>query len=209
MYRALYIGGATMDITPKAEWKPNLAKFQGKSWAKRGQMYPDLWMFMMKFDHHESWHIIFFCVLYITYTPWRWTAGTCAKKWRFLVGWFRSFSFLEHGWFSCRVPAGLTPKQLPKGWWMKPNVWKSQARNFRWSKKNHKRIMKLAKLPSRERSHIPPKKLAFWVDDFPNFPFGGGFVSIPWKVPIFWGSNNANPWWFWGTSPIIVHCLGW
>ena len=27
-------------------------------------------------------------------------------------------------------------------------------------------------LPSRERSHIPPK-MAFWVDDFPNFPFGG------------------------------------
>ena len=29
------------------------------------------------------------------------------------------------------------------------------------------------------------------------------------KLPILRGSNNPNVWWFWGISPLIVHCLGW
>ena len=29
------------------------------------------------------------------------------------------------------------------------------------------------------------------------------------KLPIWGGSNNANVWWFWRISPIMVHCLGW
>ena len=46
-------------------------------------------------------------------------------------------------------------------------------------------------IPSRERSHIPPK-MAFWVDDVPNFPFGG----------ICDHSLEGNHFWYhlWSTS---------
>ena len=49
-------------------------------------------------------------------------------------------------------------------------------------------IVMVHELPSRERSHIPPKW--HFEDDFPNFPRWD--MLIPWRVPIFSRRPNST-----------------
>ena len=48
--------------------------------------------------------------------------------------------------------------------------------------------------------HISPKKMAFWVDDFPNFPRWD--MLIPWRVCIFDVFFQKN--WPWGLLGLVL-----
>ena len=67
-------------------------------------------------------------------------------------------------------------------------------------------ITVIEKVDSANRPYI----LVYFRTLNPNLPFGIGKPSILTLRYLFvGGANNANVWWFWGISPIIVHCLGW
>ena len=47
------------------------------------------------------------------------------------------------------------------------------------------------------KDHISPPSRSFRVDNFPNFPFGGSHVIVPWIVITWythWNEQQVHPW---------------